>query len=217
VAPGRLRLWATAGIAGPAAFTLAWVTASLCQPGESVTAIQISGLAADNARDPWIMISGFVLLGGCAMLFGGVLRRALGGRQAAGLGPDLIQVAGALTIGVGLARRDHALLTASAQSWHNQAHDVLSAISYVLLIAAPLVLARRFRRDPAWRPLALPLAASALVSAALLLLYAEPHSGWDGLVQRIAVSVPLAAIATVSGRLLALSRPTRGMGDVGRA
>ncbi len=206
-APAWIRVGAAAGVAGPVAFTLAWVVASLRQPGKSFTTVQISGLAAEDARDPWIMITGFVLLGCCAVVFGVGLRRALGGRRRAGLGPGVVQAAGVLTIAVGLLRRDHVLLTAGPESWHNHAHDVVSAIAYVLLVAAPLLLARRLRRDPDWRGLAAPLAAAAVASAALLVLfYSAPHSSWDGLLQRIAVSLPLAAIAAVGGRLALLSR-----------
>jgi hypothetical membrane protein len=211
---GRHLTGALAGIAGPAAFTLAWVAASLRQPGRSFTAVQISGLAADDAREPWIMIAGFLALGAGLIVFGAALRQALGGRRRAGPGPAAVQAAGVLTIATGLLRRDHVLLTAGAQSWHNHAHNVVSAIAYLLMVSTPLLLARRLRRDPWWRPLTVPLVAAALASAALLVaFYAAPHESFDGLVQRIAVSLPLAAIVAVAVRLAAapagaLSRPT---------
>jgi hypothetical membrane protein len=209
--PGWTLVGAAAGVAGPVAFTLAWVAASLTQPAKSFTAVQISGLAAENARDPWIMITGFLLLGCCAVLFGAALRPALGGPGRAGLGPVVIQAAGVLTIAVGLLRRDHVLLTGGAQSWHNQAHNVVSAAAYVLLIAAPLLLARRLRPDRDWHRLALPLAAAAAASAVVLVVfYSAPHSSWDGLLQRIAVSLPLTAIAVTGGRLALLSRRATG-------
>jgi hypothetical membrane protein len=196
---------AIAGVLGPVAFTVAWVTASFCQPGVAFAAPQISGLAAENARDPWLMISGFVLLGGCAIGFGTSLRRALGGSRA-GPGPRLMQLAGLLTIAAGLLRRDHLLLTAGPQSWHNHAHDVVSAVVYLLLLAVPLLLARRFSGDQRWRRLAAPLAASAVTSAALLVaFYSAPHDSWDATLQRIAVSLPLAAIVAVAVRLLSLA------------
>lgn len=192
---------AIAGVLGPAVFTLAWVTAAFRQPGVAFAAPQISGLAAENARDPWLMISGFVLLGGCAIGFGASLRRALGGSQA-GPGPRLIQLAGVLTIAAGLLRRDHLLLTAGPQSWHNHAHDVISAVVYLLLIAVPLLLARRFSIDKRWHGLAAPLVASPAASAALLVaFYSAPHDSWDATLQRIAVSLPLAAIVAVAVRL----------------
>jgi hypothetical membrane protein len=200
-----VRIGAAAGVAGPAAFTLAWVAGSLRQPGLSFAAPQISGLAADNATDPWIMISGFVVLGGCSVGFGAALAAGLGGYRAAGPGPALIQAAGVLAIAAGLLRRDHVLLTAGPESWHNHAHDVVSAASYVLLVAGPVLLAWRLRRDSRWRRLAGPLAAAAVAAAGLLIaFYAAPHDSWDGTLQRIAVSLPLAAVAAVAVRLAQL-------------
>ena len=131
-----VRAGAIAGIVGPVAFTAAWIAAAARQAGLSFSAPQISGLAADNARDPWLVLGGFLVLGGCAIGFGAALAVALGARPLAGWGPLAIQAAGVLTIAAGLLRRDHVLLTAGPQSWHNHAHDVVSAAAYVLLVAA---------------------------------------------------------------------------------
>ena len=97
------------------------------------------------------------------------------------------------------------LLTASPQSWHNHAHDIVSAVVYLLLVAAPLLLARRFSGDQRWRGLAAPLVASSVASGAMLLaFYSAPHDSWDATLQRIAVSLPLAAIVAVAIRLARL-------------
>jgi hypothetical membrane protein len=209
----RLRLLGgLAGIAGPAAFTAAWAVSSLLQTGHSATEVQISGLAAPDARDPWIMITGFVVLGGCSAVFGTALHRELGGsgpaRPGAGGGPRLIQAAGLLTVAAGLLRRDQMLLTAPAhESWHNHAHDVVSAVIYVALVVAPLLLARRFSGDPRWSVLRWPLVGASLATAAVLIVSftgAFPSSA--GLLQRIGVSVPLAAVCAVAARLLATGR-----------
>jgi hypothetical membrane protein len=212
-----MRAGAITGVIGPAAFTAGWIAAAFRQPGLSFSAPQISGLAAENARDPWLMISAFLLLGGCAVGFGAALRAGLGGRQA-GPSPRLIELAGVLTIAAGLLRRDHVLLTAGPESWHNQAHNVISAAVYVLLIAAPLLLARRVRRDRQWSSLTVPLVAAAVAAAALLAaLYAEPNGSWAATLQRIGVSLPLAAIAAVAIRLAVLAgsaRPTRPSASV---
>lgn len=204
VASRWVRLGALAGIAGPAAFTISWVVASLRQPGQAATAVLISGLAADNARDPWIMVAGFVLLGGCAIGFGSALRVALGDRFADRAGPSVIQAAGLLTIAAGLLRRDHTLLTSGQVSWHNHAHDVVSAVVYVLLITSLALLALRFRQDSRWQSLALPVGLVAASSAVLLVAYnLAEHAAWAGLVQRIAVTLALAAVVAVAVRLAA--------------
>jgi hypothetical membrane protein len=209
-----------AGLAGPVAFTAAWAVSSLLQAGHAATEVQISGLAAPDARDPWIMITGFLVLGCCSVVFGAALHRELSGpgqegraRQEgragrAGGGPRLIQAAGLLTVAAGLLRRDQMLLTAPAhESWHNHAHDVVSALIYVALIAAPLLLARRFRGDAWWGPLRWPLVGTSLATAAVLVVFfAGAFPSWAGLLQRIGVSVPLAAVCAVAARLLAGGR-----------
>jgi Protein of unknown function (DUF998) len=229
------RLGAIAGIAGPAAFTCAWIVASLRQTGHPAAAVQLSGLAAPDARDPGIMIAGFVVLGSCTVAFGGSLHRALGGpahpgprsgrpgaasrppgpgaarpglaSRRPGPGPRLIQWAGALTIAAGLFRRDHMMLVppgaAGGESWHNQAHDVVSAIIYVTLVVAPLLLAVRFRGDPGWQRLCAPLTAGSAVTAGLLGVFASANSApWDAILQRIAVTIPLVVLTAVAARLM---------------
>ena len=197
-----------AGIAGPAAFTGAWIVSSLRQTGYPAAEIQISGLAAPDARDPWIMVAGFVVLGGCTVAFGAALHEALGGRGRACLAPRLIQGAGLLTIAAGLLRRDRMLLTPGSVSWHNHAHDLVSAVIYVDLVAAQVLLAGRFGRDPAgleptwrsWRPW---LLASGLATGAVLIAFAAvTPAAAAGVLQRVAVTIPLVAIAAIAVRLL---------------
>ena len=83
------RLGAAAGIAGPAAFTGAWIASSLRQTRQGPGGLQLSGLAAPDARDPWIMLAGFLALGGCTVAFGAALRQALRGNatRRRGAGP----------------------------------------------------------------------------------------------------------------------------------
>jgi hypothetical membrane protein len=215
------RAGAAAGIAGPAAFTGAWIVSSLRQTGYPAADIQISGLAAPDARDPWIMVAGFVVLGGCTVAFGAALWDALGGRGGvgqgrwrggvgqgrwrggAGLAPRLIQGAGLLTIAAGLLRRDRMLLTPGSVSWHNHAHDVISAVIYVDLVAAQILLAVRFGRDPQWRAWRGWLLASGLATGAVLVAFAADTSApGAGVLQRVAVTIPLAAVAAIAARLL---------------
>jgi Protein of unknown function (DUF998) len=246
------RLGAATGIVGPAAFTGAWIVASLRQTGHSVVAVQLSGLAAPDARDPGIMIAGFAALGACSVAFGGSLHRALGGsgpsaspRRAwlgvraegprlrrirpeprrsdfgpprAGLGPRLIQCAGALTVAAGLLRRDHIMLgspgAAVGESWHNHAHDLVSSIIYVTLVVAPLLLAVRFRGDARWQRLWIPLLVGSAATAALLGVFASPASqSWDPVLQRVAVTIPLAMVAAVAVRLLTVASAGAGPRD----
>ena len=70
-------LQAAAGHRRPAAFTGAWIASSLRQTRQGPGGLQLSGLAAPDARDPWIMLAGFLVLGGCTVAFGAALREAL--------------------------------------------------------------------------------------------------------------------------------------------
>ena len=251
----RPRLWAACGIAGPALFTAAWVVASLRQTGHAATEVQLSGLAAVDARDPQIMIGGFIGLGACSLAFGAALGQLAGSRAVScpgsragsragsgagsragscagsravsragsragcrarpragpkAAGPWLVKCAGAAAIAAGLFRRDHVLLVGpgfAGESWHNQVHDVVSGIAYAAMIAAPLVLARDFRGDPDWAAVSRAMQVLALISAVALVLFAsravEP---WNGTVQRLAVTLPLAAEMLAAVRMLGLCR-----------
>src|SRR5215472_12345600 len=196
------RLGAWCGVVGPVLFTAAWVVSSLRQTGHSATEVQLSGLAADDARDPEIMMTGFVALGVCSIGFGSALRRVLSPRAA---GAWLVIVAGAAAVAAGVFRRDHVLLAGpgfSGESWHNQVHDVVSGIAYGAMIAAPVVLAQSFRADPDWAGLRRPLQALALFASGAV----QP---WNAVVQRAAVTLPLAAGVLIAARLLAAGRRAR--------
>jgi len=117
-------------------------------------------------------------------------------------------------VAAGLFRRDHMLLVGpgfAGESWHNQVHDVASGLAYATMIAAPLVLAWRFRGEPDWAALSRPLQVLTLISAATLALFAsravEP---WNGTVQRLAVTGVLTAEALTAARMLALHRMSAG-------
>jgi len=122
-----------------------------------------------------------------------------------GPAPRLIQGAGALTVAAGLLRRDHLELTSGPVSWHNEAHNAVSLLLYVDLVAAQLLLARRFGAIPCWRPWRRYLLASGIATAVALAVFlpsiASPSAG---LLQRIAVTIPLAAMAAVAARLARL-------------
>ena len=205
------RVGASCGVAGPLLFTAAWVAGSLRQSGHGAAEVQLSGLAADDARDPQIMVAGFVLLGVCSIAFGTALGRVTTPRSA---GPWLVVVAGAAALAAGVFRRDHLLLVGpgfAGESWHNQVHDVASGVAYGAMLAAPLVLARRFRDDPEWAIVSRPVQVLALGSAIALAVFAsrvvEP---WNGVVQRIAVTLALSAEVLVAARMLTLPLASSG-------
>ncbi len=200
-----VRVRALAGVLGPVAFTAAWLAGSLRQTGHGALSVQLSGLAAPDARDPWIMITGFLVLGGCMVVFGQELAGEL-----TGLAPRLIQAAGVLTIAAGLLRRDHMELTSGPVSWHNQAHNIVSLVLYADLVLAQLLLARSFGRTPSWRAWRPYLLASATATAVALAVFVpDTAAAGAGILQRIAVTIPLLAVTAVAARLAALDASER--------
>ncbi len=200
---GKLAAWG--GVAGPVLFTAAWVVSSLRQAGQPAAGVQLSGLAAQDARDPQIMMVGFVVLGGCSIGFGAALRTVAGHRPA---GPWLVMAAGAAAVAAGVFRRDHMLLVGpgfAGESWHNQVHDVASGVAYAAMLTAPLVLARQFRASPRWAVIGRPVQVLGLASAAAMAVFASRAAGpWTGAVQRSAVTLALAAEALAAARMLML-------------
>jgi hypothetical protein len=188
---------------GPVLFTAAWVISSLRQTGHSATEVQLSGLAADDARDPQIMVAGFLVLGVCSIGFGIALRRLLSPRAA---GAWLVIAAGAAAVGAGLFRRDHLLLAGpgfTGESWHNQVHDVASGVAYGAMLVAPLLLARRFRDDPDWVVVSRPVLVLALGSAvALVIFVSRVVEPWNGVMQRVAVTLALGTEVVTAARML---------------
>jgi len=73
------------------------------------------------------------------------------------------------------------------------------------MLAAPLVLARRFRASRRWAVIARPVQVLALASVAALTLFASGAAEpWNGTVQRAAVTLALAAEALIAARMLTL-------------
>lgn len=216
---------AACGLIGPAAFTAAWLIGGWRQPRYPVADEHISGLAALDAEHPLSMITGFVTLGACTVVFATELRRQLaaGGRRP-GLGPVLLGLGGVAAVAAGFLRRDAFLLNPPGrasgyqQSWHNDGHDMAAGVIYVTSVVAPLLLARRFRDDPAWAPLVPAAIASSGASVALMTVFAtDVDRSFNGIVQRVMVTVPQAFMAVLAVRALrnqpagatARARPTR--------
>jgi hypothetical membrane protein len=193
---GRLAL------AGPIAFTIAWLIGGLVQDEYSFRQEDISALAAKDAQYAWIMIIGFVLLGaGTVALAAGLASTVK--YPSALIGSVLLMIAGIGLAVAGLARNDcssklpacAARVDAGEVSWQHQVHDNVSLIIF-------LVLARAFGRDDRWRPLRTYSIVTGLLGFALLVLYVIASAGtWNGLAQRTFVSVLFIWIAVVGFRL----------------
>jgi len=200
------RLGALCGLAGPVAFTAAWVVGQRRQDEYQMRHEHISGLAARDATDPHVMTAGFVALGGCTVAFASALERRLGPR--AGVGPALIGVAGLATVLAGAFRRDRRSNfpgpgEPEGQSWVNDVHDTAAVLGGMAGTVGLVALAPALAREPALRDLARPAlgaaGASAGISAWFLRDVVRPG---NGLLQRANVTIPLAFMARLAFRML---------------
>jgi hypothetical protein len=187
-------------------FTAAWLVGARRQEGYRVRHEHISGLAARDATDAHVMTLGFLSLGASTIAFASALDRRLGPR--AGWGPALLGVAGLATIVAGTFRRDRRSNApvpreALGQSAENDVHDAAGVLVAVSGTAGLLTLAPKLAADPALEGLARPAlhaaAASLGLSAWFLRDVVRP---WNGVVQRVSVTVPLVFMTRLAVRLL---------------
>ena len=219
-ATGFRHLAGACAVAGPLVFSAAWLAAWTAQETYSPRREDISALAALDAQQPWIMISGSLALAlGLTALGAGLLRTVAGGR-AARAGALLVVLAGLGILVAGIARNDcsseleacKARIDGGAVSWHHDLHDAVSGLVFLTLVVAQLVLARAFRRDPYWRRLrAYSIFSGSLTLALLVLFIAGPIDGWNGLIQRVFLAVPLVWITVLGIRLRRLANDHRAL------
>jgi hypothetical membrane protein len=213
-APRLRRVAGATAVAGPVVFSAAWLVAWAAQDTYSPRREDISALAALDAQQPWVMIIGFLALAvGLGALGMGLLRAVEGGRMAR-IGALLVLFAGLGILVAGIARNDcsselaacKARIDAGDVSWHHGLHDAVSGLVFLALVVAQLVLARAFRRDPRWRDLRAYSIVSGILTLALLVLFGTSAiDGWNGLVQRVFLAVPLVWIMVLGIRLRRLA------------
>lgn len=201
-------------VMGAIALTIAWIVAGLAQDEYSPRRGYIEDLAALDAQHPWIMITGFVLVGVGTVALAVGLAGAVKGRSAA-VGSILVAFAGIGFIVAGLARRDcYSQLDACADrydagdmSWHWQIHEWAGLVAVLALAVAPLVYARAFRGDESWRDLRAYSITTGVVGLVLLvLIFTNVPESWGGVLQRVLVTVLLLWVTTLAARLIQLSR-----------
>jgi Protein of unknown function (DUF998) len=206
----RERLGAACGVLGPIVFTGAWLAAARRQDEYRVRHEHISGLAAKDAVDPHLMTAGFLCLGACTVAFASALERRLG--PHAGWGPAMIGTAGLATIAAGTFRRDRRSNDpgpgeSPGQSLENDVHDTAAVAVAVMGTGGLFAIAPRLAEDRNLRALAPTAAGAAATSLGLSAWFLrDVVRPWNGIVQRVSVSVPLAFMARLGLRLLSERR-----------
>jgi len=199
---------------GPLVFTAAWLIGARRQEGYQVRHEHISGLAARDATDAHVMTLGFLSLGACTVAFASSVERRLGPR--AGWGPALLGVAGLATIVAGTFRRDRRSNApvpgrTLGQSAENDVHDAAGVLVAVSGTAGLLALAPKLAAEPSLEGLARPARHAAVASLGLSAWFLrDVVRPWNGVLQRVSVTVPLAFMTRLAVRLL--TEPTRHRG-----
>ena len=210
----RRRVLGGCAVAGPVLFTVAWLVAWNVQDVYSPRREDVSALAAIDAQHAWIMIAGIVALGIGLVALGLGLRGVFTEGRSATVGPILLVLAGIGFVVAGLARNDCSSelqackerVSSGNVSWHHNVHDTLGVAVFLLLALAPLVLARAFRADSGWSKLRRYSIVSGALTLALLLVFgAELFNGWNGLVQRVLMLVPLVWMAVLGVHLVQIA------------
>jgi hypothetical membrane protein len=205
------RLPGALAIAGPVAFTVAWLIAWAAQDSYSPRREDMSALAAIDARHPWIMMIGFLALAVGLLALAAGLRGAQFQGRGARIAMVLIGLAGIGVLIAGLARNDcssqlpacKALVDAGDVSWHHSVHDAVSGLVFLALVVAELALGRSFRSHAGWQDLWLYSVVSGVLTLALLVAFAsEASESSNGLIQRIFLAVPMLWMVTLGWRLL---------------
>jgi hypothetical membrane protein len=201
-------------VAGPvlvvAASLVAWSVQDVYSPRRE----DISALAAIDAQHALIMIAGIIALGLSLIALGLGLVGVIDDGHSATVGPVLLVLAGVSFTGAGLARNDCSSelqackdsVSSGDVSWHHNMHDLLGVVVFLVLAVAPLVFARAFRADSRWSELRrYSLLSGALTLALLVVFGAELFAGWNGLVQRVLILVPLVWIAVLGAHLVKIA------------
>lgn len=219
--PAPVRQLAWLALAGQAAFVAAWVIAGALEPGYSGVDQGISELGARNAAHPWLMNTGFVVLGLAIAALGPCLVAVLPRRRAARVTGALFAVAGVamalhaafpLDCGLTVDKVCIARFHAGELSWQTTAHLWTGLVFEIAFVATPFALARALWPSPiAAASLASGLSGVGILAASYAVVDGAGAS--EGIVQRIGfVPVHLWVLIVAVGVLHALrGRPDAGV------
>jgi hypothetical protein len=151
----RLTPWGgPAGIAAAVVFTIGWIVAGLLEPGYDWARQDVSDLTAATAENPWVFRAAETLAGALLLVFALGLYGAVADRRSGRVGAALLALFAAVQAAVGAyLHLDCSLADAACRSaehtTRHELHEALSGVSFLALLGALFLLARRFHRDVA--------------------------------------------------------------------
>ena len=227
---GSRFIWIAAigGIAGQAMFTLDWIVSGLTESHYDNLRQDISDFGALTASHPVPYNVVLSLSGALTVVAAIALWRVIGAALSARLGVALMAVFGVGEVLDGLLREDcppsgdaacKAAEKAGTLSWHHQAHDIESVVTFLAIILAPLVLAVAFRSRERWAALWISsLATFAVIAVAaawyFVLFFGSDGSAYSGVLERVLMEAGTVWIAVVCA-WMALRAASRYHGHAG--
>lgn len=198
------KLLAICGIIGPILYTIVMVVVGLLRPGYNHFTQYMSELGEVGGLNAIIMnIAGFVMLGLLMIAFAFGLHRGIGEGRGSKMGPTLIAVAGAGAALIALFPVDPSSMT---PSFTGIMHGVSAMLLGVGMVLAPFAVANRLKYDQRWKGYRLYSLATGVVSAIIgVIFFSNALEGWMGLLQRVALGVPLLWVEVMAIKLLRLS------------
>ncbi len=200
----RVKLAGAAGMAGAVLFVAVFSVAGWLEPGYAPNSMFVSELSL--GQHGWVQILSFVLTGALVLVFGRGLAAHFSTGTASRAGPLLVQGIGVSLMASGPFTTDPSSMF-DQTSAHGLVHGIFGALVFTFAPLSCFVFYRRFRSDPAWRPLAgWTLAAGVVLTAGIVVLKVSQQPGsalfeWKGLVQRVILVTFMAWIFAVATRL----------------
>lgn len=196
-----IRYLAAAGIVGPVLYTVTWLVLGFLDPTYSHTRDPISNLSAIGAPYALVMTSIILVFALLIVVFAYGLHRGL--PPGSWAGPATLAIAGVGYAGIALAP-----LNLAGLGDPNVPHTISASVTVFAMMLAPLFLYPRLRRNPGWKNLSGYSIATTILALAFAILASLPtFAGWEGLMQRLVLSVVLVWMIAIAIRLYARPRP----------
>ncbi len=191
------------GLVGPIAFGLVTMAVASSRPGYSHLSQLASELGERGADNAIVMnVFAFSLLGLMLVGFAIGLKANLRTGSLATAGAVLVPISGVALVGTGIFPCDPGCVDETATG---VAHSILATAAAFAMMAGMVALSRSFWDDPAWRPLSALTFFLALLTLGLSAVYgAGQASGFEGLLQKPSMGIPLAWVEIVAVRLVRL-------------
>ncbi len=193
---------AICGIIAPILYTIMMIVLGFLWPSYNPATQLISELGGVGAPNAIIYAAGFALTGILITAFAFGLHRGINKKSRSKTGSALVAIYGLGMVGQAFFPWDKVNLV----SFTSMMHLVIGWTYWTAMTLAPLFIARRLKNDIQWKSYRVYSLATGLVTAVLILILGSFWiEGYMGVLQRIAVGVPLLWVETMAIKLFRLS------------